>query len=70
MITIFKPADITVTVIDGEPPTDQSATVAALVTQVSQLEGERDAALSELAASLSVAAALQAKINAALTALA
>lgn len=55
MITIFKPAEVTVTVIDGDPPTDQSATIAAL-------EAERDAALAQVAA-------MQAKIDAALAAL-
>lgn len=55
MITIFKPAEVTVTVIDGDPPVDQSATVVAL-------EAERDAALAQVAA-------LQAKIAAALAAL-
>lgn len=62
MITIFKPADVTVTVIDGDPPTDQSATIAALQSQVAALEAERDTAVAATAAA-------QAKIAAALAAL-
>lgn len=53
-ITIYKPAAETVVVIDGDPPTDQSAIIA-------QLTAERDAAIAERDA-------LQAKINAAVTA--
>jgi hypothetical protein len=30
MITIFKPAEVTVTVIDGDPPVDQTSLVASL----------------------------------------
>jgi hypothetical protein len=62
-VTIFKPADITVQVIDGNPPADQSAEVAALQAQVTSLTAERDT----LAAAN---AALQAKIDAAKAALA
>ena len=50
MITIFKPAEVTVTVIDGAPPTDQTATVAALQVQVMALEAERDALQAKIAA--------------------
>lgn len=56
MITIFKPAEVVVTVIDGDPPVDQSATIAALQAQVSALQAD--------------VAALQAKITAAQAALA
>lgn len=77
MITIFKPAEVTVTVIDGDPPTDQSATIAALQSQVTALEAERDAAVAQVTAlgaerdaALAQVAALQAKIAAALAALA
>jgi len=62
MITIFKPAEVTVTVIDGDPPTDQSATIAALQSQVAALEVERDTAVAATVAA-------QAKIAAALAAL-
>lgn len=43
MITVFKPAEITVSVIDGPPPVDQSAEVAALTAQVAALTGELEA---------------------------
>lgn len=36
-ITIYKPAPVTVVVIDGDPPVDQSAEVAALQAQVAAL---------------------------------
>jgi ethanolamine utilization cobalamin adenosyltransferase len=42
-VTIYKPADVTVTVIDGEPPVDQSAEVAALQAQVQSLTAENTA---------------------------
>jgi hypothetical protein len=48
-VTIFKPAEITVQVIDGNPPTDQSAEVAALQAQVQTLTAERDALLVKIA---------------------
>lgn len=50
-------------VIDGAPPVDQSAEVAALQAQVAQITSERDAAQAQ-------ATALQAKIDAAKAALA
>ena len=50
-VTIYKPAEVTVTVIDGEPPVDQSAEVAALQSQVAELQSQ--------------VASLQAKIDAA-----
>jgi hypothetical protein len=49
-VTIFKPAEITVQVIDGNPPVDQSAEVAALQAQVQALTAERDALLAKIAA--------------------
>jgi multidrug resistance efflux pump len=51
MITIFKPADVQVTVIDGDPPVDQSATVAQLQ--------------ADLAAANAANATLQSRIDAA-----
>jgi len=62
-ITIFKPAAVTVTVIDGVPPVDQSAEVAALTAQVATLQ-------SNLALSRASLATANAKIAAALAALA
>jgi hypothetical protein len=62
-VTIFKPAEITVQVIDGNPPVDQSAEVAALQAQLATVTAERD--------SLIVAnAVLQSKIDGAKAALA
>ncbi len=55
-VTIYKPAGVTVNVIDGDPPVDQSAEVAALTTQVATLTAE--------------VATLQGKITAAQAALA
>jgi hypothetical protein len=55
-VTVFKDADITVTVIDGPPPVDQTAEVAALTEQVATLTStlairtaERDALTTKLA---------------------
>lgn len=53
-VTIYKPAGVNVVVIDGDPPADQSALVAQLIS-------ERDAALAQRDA-------LQAKIDAAIVA--
>jgi hypothetical protein len=36
-ITIYKPAGVAVVAVDGDPPVDQSATVAALSAQVTAL---------------------------------
>lgn len=41
-ITVYKPADLQIAVIDGEPPVDQSDTVALLQGRVAALEAERD----------------------------
>jgi hypothetical protein len=62
-VTIFKPADITVQVIDGNPPVDQSAEVAALQVQLATVTAERDAAVAQVTV-------LQSKITAAQLALA
>jgi hypothetical protein len=62
-ITLFKSPSVTVEIIDGVPPADQSAEVAALTASVGQLTTERDAANASVAV-------LQAKIAAAQAALA
>lgn len=49
-ITIYKPADIQLTVIDGDPPGDQSALVAQLQ--------------ADLAAANSATSAVQTKLDA------
>jgi hypothetical protein len=49
-VTIFKPAEITVQLIDGNPPVDQSAEVAALQAQLATVTAERDALLAANAA--------------------
>ena len=48
-VTIYKPAGTTVQVIDGVPPVDQSAQVAALTVANAQLQAKIDAALAALA---------------------
>jgi cell division protein FtsB len=39
-ITVYKPAALTVNVVDGNPPADQSAQVAALQAQVTALTAQ------------------------------
>lgn len=39
-ITIYKPAGVAVVAVDGDPPVDQSATVAALSAQVTALSAQ------------------------------
>jgi predicted secreted protein len=55
-VTIYKPATLTISVIDGNPPADQSALVASLQGQVATLTASlatattaRDAALAKVA---------------------
>ena len=43
-ITIYKPAGTTIDVIDGVPPSDQSAAIAALQAQVDTLTAKITAA--------------------------
>lgn len=43
-ITIYKPAALTLNVIDGEPPADQSALVAQLQADNATLQAKIDAA--------------------------
>ena len=46
-VTVHKPANVTVEVIDGDPPADQSVLVTQLQSQVTQLTAERDAAVAD-----------------------
>lgn len=62
-VTIYKPAAMTISVVDGDPPVDQSAQVTQLTTDLATRTSERDAAVTD-------AAAKQAKIDAAKAALA
>lgn len=39
-ITLYKPAGVNVVAVDGDPPVDQSATVAALSQQVTDLSNQ------------------------------
>lgn len=39
-ITVYKPSGLTLNVIDGDPPVDQSAQVAALTAQVALLQAQ------------------------------
>jgi hypothetical protein len=62
-ITIYKPASVTAVVIDGLPPVDQSAEVAALqaevaslTAQVTTVTAERDALAAKIAAALAALA--------------
>jgi hypothetical protein len=43
-ITIYKPAGLVIDIIEGVPPTDQSAEIAALQAQVASLNAKIDAA--------------------------
>jgi CMP-2-keto-3-deoxyoctulosonic acid synthetase len=52
-ITIYKPAGVAVVAVDGDPPVDQSATVAALSAQVTTLSAQ----VSTLTAKISKAQA-------------
>ena len=49
-ITIHKPATVSLVVVDGEPPVDQSAEVAALAAQVTALQAEVAALAAKIAA--------------------
>lgn len=58
-ITIFKDADVTIAVIDGPPPIDQTAVVSSLTDQVAELTAtlaartaERDALSAKIAAAV------------------
>lgn len=48
-VTVYKPANVNIVVIDGDPPVDQSAQVAALTAQVAALQAKIDAAKTALA---------------------
>lgn len=43
-ITIYKPAALTIDVIEGDPPADQSALIAQLQADNATLQGKIDAA--------------------------
>ena len=54
-VTIYKPANVTVQTIDGDPPVDQSAEVAALTAQVNALTARiaaKDAEMQVAAAAI------------------
>lgn len=57
-ITIYHDSDVTVNVIDGVPPNDQSAVIAQLQADLAAMTAERDAAIAERDA-------LQVKVDAA-----
>lgn len=48
-VTVYKPANVTVQVVDGNPPVDQSLLVASLQAQVAALQAKIDAAKAALA---------------------
>lgn len=48
-VTVYKPAGVTVQVVDGNPPVDQSALVAALQAQVAALQAKIASAQAALA---------------------
>ena len=62
-VTIYKPAAVTVAVVDGDPPVDQSVLVASLQAQVATLT-------AQVSTLTTANTALQAKITAAQAALA
>jgi hypothetical protein len=43
-VTIYKPAGVTVNVVDGDPPVDQTAEVAALTADVTAKQQKIEAA--------------------------
>jgi hypothetical protein len=47
-ITIYKPAGVAVVAVDGDPPVDQSATVAALSAQVTTLSAQVSALTTKI----------------------
>jgi hypothetical protein len=47
-ITIYKPAGVAVVAVDGDPPVDQSATVAALSAQVTTLSAQVSALTAKI----------------------
>ena len=52
-VTIYKPSTLTVNIVDGDPPVDQSATVAQLTTDLATA----NATISKLQAKIAAAAA-------------
>lgn len=69
-LTIYKPAGVTIQVIDGDPPVDQSALVAQLTADLATRTSERDALQVQLTAANAMVTALQGKIATAQAALA
>ena len=69
-ITVFKPAALTVAVVDGDPPTDQSALVASLQQQVAQLTAANQSLTGQVSQLTAANATLQQKITNAQAALA
>lgn len=61
-ITLYKPSSITVNVIDGDPPVDQTALVAQLQQQVSTLTAEVSSLQSKIANANTIAAQLAAGV--------
>lgn len=51
-VTIYKPAGVSVQVIDGDPPVDQSALVAQLQAKVAAKDAALQAAAANIAAGL------------------
>lgn len=52
-VTIYKdPAQVNVVVVDGVPPTDQSAQIAQLMADLATRTGERDALQAKITAAL------------------
>lgn len=49
-ITIYKAPAITVSVIDGEPPVDQTVQVAELTASLVAMTAERDALAAKISA--------------------
>jgi hypothetical protein len=47
-ITIHKPADLQIIVIDGEPPVDRTAEVVSLTAERDTARAERDALQAKL----------------------
>lgn len=59
-ITIYKPAGMTVNVVDGDPPADQSAQIAALQAKIDAARAAAQAAKDADAATVDGQAVLDA----------
>ena len=69
-VTIHKDPGVTVEIINGDPPADQSAVVAEQAARIAALQSDLDMANAATAAVSAQRDALQAKIDAARAALA